>query len=339
MNKWFAVGGLALAMAAWAPKATAQDDAGAMMDPDAAMAEQAPIDFIAPAEVKKMIEEKATNFALVDTQPEEAYEAAHVPGAISFPWVQQIKPPINLPRNKTLILYCPCNHDEDSIDMTKKLRVFGYMNTKVLEGGWYKWVELKYPVVGNDVAGATAAVPSASKTTETAAPQATTAPPAPPTIQSGRPVGAPTPSFRVLDVTGKYKGQSTCYVCEYGNAPTILAFFRTTGDQTADLIVKLNQFAEQMAQKDLKAVAILVAGPDSKEWLEKLAADKSIKIPLVVLANGPKDLGVRLYKINTDADNTFLVNNKRAVIANFTNVNDSTFQQVADASSKMLGGQ
>lgn len=332
MNKWFAVAGLALALAAWAPKATAQDD-GAMMDPDAAMADQAPIEFIAPAEVKKMIEDKATNFALVDTQPEEAYEAAHVPGAINFPWVEQVKPPITLPRNKMLILYCPCNHDEDSIDMTKKLRAFGYMNTKVLEGGWYKWVELKYPVVGNDIAGATAAVPSATKTAEPP-PAAQAA-----AIQSGRPVGAPTPSFRVLDVTGKYKGQSTCYVCEYGTAPTILAFFRKTGDQTADLIVKLNEFAEKMAQKNLKAVAILVEGPDSRAWLEKLAQDKSIKIPLVVLVNGPKDLGVRLYKINTEADNTFLVNNKRAVIANFANINDNTFQEVADASSKMLGGQ
>jgi rhodanese-related sulfurtransferase len=332
MNKWFAVAGLALALAAWAPKAAAQDDNGAMMDPDAAMSSQAPIEFIAPAEVKKMVEEKATTFALVDTQPEEAYQAAHVPGAINYPWVDQVKPPIALPRNKMLILYCPCNHDEDSIDMTKKLRAFGYLNTKVLEGGWYKWVELKYPVVGDDVAGATASVPSASKPAE---------PPAAPAvaIQSGRPVGAVTPSFRVLDVTGQYKGQSTCYVCEYGNAPTILAFFRKTGDQTADLIVKLNQLAEQMAKKNLKAVAVLVEGPDSKAWLEKLAQDKSIKIPLVVLVNGPKDLGVRLYKINTDADNTFLVNNKRAVIANFANVNDTTFQEVADASSKMLGGQ
>ncbi len=168
MNKWFAVAGLALALAAWAPKAAAQDDSGAMMDPDAAMADQAPIEFISPAAVKKLIEDKATTFALVDTQPEEAYQAAHVPGAINFPWVEQIKPPITLPRNKMLILYCPCNHDEDSIDMTKKLRAFGYMNTKVLEGGWYKWVALKYPVVGDDVAGATASVPSASNEPATA---------------------------------------------------------------------------------------------------------------------------------------------------------------------------
>jgi len=343
MNKWLAVAALVFASVVWTPAVRAQEEGGGFVDPDQAMAEQIPIEFIAPADVKQMIENKAQTFVLVDTQPDEAYQAAHIPGAVSFPWVDHIKPPINLARNKTLILYCPCNHDEDSIDMTKKLRQFGYLNTKVLEGGWYKWVELKYPVVGNDVASAIASVPSASKAAEAAAapaaaPSQPAAPAAASAVQSGRPVGAMTPSFRVLDVTGKYKGQSTCYVCEYGNAPTILGFFRQTGDETAKLIVKLNQLADQMAAKDLKAVAVLEEGPDATAWLEKLAKDQSIKIPLVVLANGPKDLGIRLYKINTDVDNTFLVNNKRAVTANFVNIKDASFQQVADASAKMLGG-
>ena len=53
-----------------------------------------------------------------------------------------------------LVLYCPCNHDEDSLDMYKKLAEFGYLNTKILEGGWYKWVALKLPVDGTDAANA-----------------------------------------------------------------------------------------------------------------------------------------------------------------------------------------
>ncbi len=58
------------------------------------------------------------------------------------------------PRVKELVFYCPCNHDEDSIDMVKKLREFGYLDSKILEGGWYKWVALKYPVAGTDAANA-----------------------------------------------------------------------------------------------------------------------------------------------------------------------------------------
>jgi hypothetical protein len=82
----------------------------------------------------------------------------------------------------------------------------------------------------------------------------------------------------------------------------------------------------------------MVNGPESKAWLEKLAQEKGIKIPMVFLQKGPQDLGVRLYKINTQAKNTFLVADKRQVIANMVNVDGSTFQQVAEASTKMLGG-
>ena len=59
---------------------------------------------------------------------------------------------------------------------------------------------------------------------------------------------------------------------------------------------------------------------------------------MVYLAKGPQDLGVRVYKINTQAENTFLVNDKRQVESNFVNVTGDTFQQVADSTNKMLGG-
>lgn len=342
MKKWMAVAGLIFGMFLSVPVVSAQDDNGPV-DP-AAMAAP-PVQFISPADVKKLIEDKATNFQLVDTQPAEAFEEGHVPGAVNFPWVAQIKPPISLPRNKMLILYCPCTHDEDSIDMANKLAEFGYYNVKVLEGGWYKWVALKYPIEGTDTnaaaqtaaaasgAAPAAAQPAATPVAQPAAPAGATA-----TITSGRPVGAVTPSFRVIDVTGKYKGEETCYVCEYGEAPTIIAFFDSPSDQAADLIVKLNALAQKGAPKNLKAFAVMVNGPESKEWLEKLAQEKGIQIPLVFLQKGPKDLGVRLYHINTEAKNTFLVNDKRQVIANLVNVDDSTFQQVAEASTKMLGG-
>jgi rhodanese-related sulfurtransferase len=336
MMKWLAIAGLILGMFASVPVVSAQDD-GEPFDP-AAMAAP-PVQFIKPAAVLKLIQEKATTFQLVDTQPPEAFEEGHIPGAVNFPWVPQIKPPISLPRNKMLILYCPCTHDEDSIDMTKKLAEFGYYNIKVLEGGWYKWVALKYPIEGTDTDAAAQSASAASGAAPASAQPAAAAPSATTTaIKSGRQVGAVTPSFRVIDVTGKYKGQETCYVCEYGTAPTVIGFFDSPSDQAADLIVKLNALAEKGSSKNLKAFAVMVNGPESKPWLEKLAQDKGIQIPLVYLKRGPKDLGVRLYHINTQAKNTFLVNDKRQVIANMVNVNDSSFRQVADAATKMLGG-
>ncbi|MCE5263398.1 MAG: rhodanese-like domain-containing protein [Deltaproteobacteria bacterium] len=102
---------------------------------------------ISPAEVKKMIEAKGTDFLVVDVQPKEVYDEGHVKGAVSFPWETELKNSGNLPRDKMLILYCDCAHEEDSIDTaTQLIEKFGYKNVKLLEGGWSKWQQLGYPV-------------------------------------------------------------------------------------------------------------------------------------------------------------------------------------------------
>ena len=101
---------------------------------------------IKPEELKELIESKA-DIVIVDNQPKGAYDMGHIPGAVNFPWTMQIKVPVNLPRNKMLILYCACSHEEDSTDVAEKLmKEFGYNNIKVLEGGWLRWVELGYPI-------------------------------------------------------------------------------------------------------------------------------------------------------------------------------------------------
>lgn len=100
---------------------------------------------VKPEDLKKLIESKA-DIVIVDNQPKEAYDMGHIPTAINFPHVRNIKVPVNLPRHKPLILYCACSHEEDSTDMAEKLREFGFDNIKVLEGGWLRWTELGYPV-------------------------------------------------------------------------------------------------------------------------------------------------------------------------------------------------
>jgi len=100
---------------------------------------------ISPEELKHLIETKAA-VVIVDTQPKGAYEIGHIKGAINFPWAMDIKSPDKLPKGKTLVLYCDCTHEEDSIDTATQLMTkFGYTNVKVLEGGWSKWQSLGYP--------------------------------------------------------------------------------------------------------------------------------------------------------------------------------------------------
>ena len=117
------------------------------IDPAIAAAQATPVQVVSPSNVLKLMHDKNATFALVDTQPTDGYTDGHIPGAISYPWVMQIKNfPISLPRDRVLIFYGSCPNDTS--DMIKKLAEFGYMDVKVMDGGWYKWLELHYPVAG-----------------------------------------------------------------------------------------------------------------------------------------------------------------------------------------------
>jgi 3-mercaptopyruvate sulfurtransferase SseA len=107
-------------------------------------------EFMAPEELKKHIDEKSTGIVIVDTAATLIWEEEHIPGAVNFPWVKSITPPVPLPRDKTLVIYCACKDHEDSVDMAKKLSLVGYLNVKVLKGGWFKWLDLKYKTVSKD---------------------------------------------------------------------------------------------------------------------------------------------------------------------------------------------
>jgi rhodanese-related sulfurtransferase len=105
---------------------------------------------IKPEELKRLIESGDQSIVIVDVQPKGAYDLGHVKGAINFSWAATIKSNGNLPKDKTLILYCDCSHEEDSTDVATQLKEnYGYTNLKLLEGGWSKWREAGYPVEKN----------------------------------------------------------------------------------------------------------------------------------------------------------------------------------------------
>jgi hydroxyacylglutathione hydrolase len=111
-------------------------------------ASSAEFQHISAEELKNLIESKS-NILVVDVQPKVAYEAGHIKGAINFPWAKEISGPVKLPRNTSLVIYCDCTHEEDSIDVaTQLIEEFGYgsNNIKVLTGGWSGWVKLGYAI-------------------------------------------------------------------------------------------------------------------------------------------------------------------------------------------------
>ncbi len=101
---------------------------------------------ITPEALNELMEKKDDTFLIVDTQPQAAYKIGHIKGAINFPWAPEIKSP-DLPRDRILVLYCDCTHEEDSIDLAKQLlRDWEYVYVRVLKGGWSQWQKLGYPV-------------------------------------------------------------------------------------------------------------------------------------------------------------------------------------------------
>ena len=155
-------------------------------------------------------------------------------------------------------------------------------------------------------------------------------------VVSGLAPGTPTPSVPVLDVTGAYAGKRTCYVCEFKEDPNVLAFFRDADEQTAELIVQLDKLYRQEKKRNFKAVAILMPGPEAKPWLEELRKSRNIEIPLTVLAKGSKDVGHKLYKLNPQVRNTFLVTRNRTVDTNVSDIRSSGFDKVRQATLGML---
>lgn len=110
-------------------------------------------EFMPPTELKRLIDENSDTIVIVDTAAPLIFEDERIPGSVNYPWVHTLSLPVELPRDKTLVLYCACNDHEDSVDMAEKLSHAGFFNVKVLEGGWFKWLDLEYPTVGKAVEG------------------------------------------------------------------------------------------------------------------------------------------------------------------------------------------
>lgn len=125
--------------------APAQEKKGAFVDGEYVEDYVYVPDYISPDDLKKAIESHSTDIVIVDTSAQPVWEDEHIKGAIDFPYQKNIAAPVPLPREKTLVVYCACKAEEDSTDVARQLSLLGYRKVKVLKGGWFKWVDLKYP--------------------------------------------------------------------------------------------------------------------------------------------------------------------------------------------------
>ena len=143
--------GGALVLGLLAPaSAFAQDCKGAFIDGECIEGYVYVPDFIAPEDLKKSIDEHSPGIVIVDTAAPPVWEDEHIPGAVNLPYSTKITAPVPLPRDKMLVIYCACKDHEDSTDVARQLSLLGYRNVKVLKGGWFKWLDLKYKTESKD---------------------------------------------------------------------------------------------------------------------------------------------------------------------------------------------
>jgi len=128
----------------------AQDCKGTFVDGECVEGYVYVPDYMTPQDLKKNIDEHAAGMVIVDTAAPPIWEDEHIPGAVNFPYSKNITAPVPLPREKTLVLYCACNNEEDSTDMARQLSLIGYRKVKVLKGGWFEWLKLKYKTVSKE---------------------------------------------------------------------------------------------------------------------------------------------------------------------------------------------
>jgi len=143
--------GAALVLALLSPaSAFAQECKGAFIDGECVENYVYVPDFMPPEELKKHIDAHSSDIVIVDTAAPAIWEDEHIPGALNLPYTKNLTAPVPLPREKTLVVYCACKDHEDSTDMARQLSLLGYRKIKVLKGGWFKWLDLKYQTVSAD---------------------------------------------------------------------------------------------------------------------------------------------------------------------------------------------
>jgi hypothetical protein len=125
-------------------------------------------------------------------------------------------------------------------------------------------------------------------------------------------------------------------VCDAQADPAVFAFFRRPSDDTAKLIVQLNSLYVRHKASNLKAAVMLVAGMEARPWLEALHRSARLEIPLTVFTKGPADVAARVYQLNPEVENTFLVAVDRAVVANISGIAPEQFGRVAETTARVL---
>ena len=76
-------------------------------------------------------------FHVIDARDKDQYAKEHIPGALSLEWRKVLAERKLIPKDKPVLIYC--NTGSLSAQAGFALRVAGYDNVRILQGGFTEW--------------------------------------------------------------------------------------------------------------------------------------------------------------------------------------------------------
>ena len=76
-------------------------------------------------------------FLVIDARDAVQYAKEHIPGAVNIEWRRVMAERAQIPKDKAVLLYC--NTGSLSAQAGFALRVAGYENVRILQGGFAEW--------------------------------------------------------------------------------------------------------------------------------------------------------------------------------------------------------
>lgn len=82
-------------------------------------------------------EEEYKKIFIIDARDKGQFDKSHIPGAVNIEWRQVLSQRNQIPKNKPVLIYC--NTGSLSAQAGFALRMAGYDNLRILQGGFEEW--------------------------------------------------------------------------------------------------------------------------------------------------------------------------------------------------------
>ena len=82
-------------------------------------------------------EEEYKKMFIIDARDKAQFDKSHIPGAVNIEWRQVLSKRQDIPKNKPVLIYC--NTGSLSAQAGFALRMAGYDNLRILQGGFEEW--------------------------------------------------------------------------------------------------------------------------------------------------------------------------------------------------------